>query len=766
MSAISSKITKKPSFFHDIGLKGALKVFFILLIITIIFFIFWYIIKPEKISNSVGLVAMPQGGPLIPVDNSLCGTDIISCGNTDDCLAKCGLTGANNNYSCTTISPDQEVYYLGTKLPGGNSYCLPTSDSGNGNDPVISSCGTYTGRAVRSLNPDGKLGWVCQCKYPSFYSGDQCTTQVACQVEIVDPTDGSIKIQTGQLIRYNEDGTPYITPGATGSAGYVIFDPKAPDQTPVDTLQDGSPKWRCNCTNTACDANGQCLKGAISLPNDYYSCYPDICYAGQSTQGDTYYDLTTNSCHCEPGVTYKSNIDGFCYPLPGDLKSACVGSTNGGCLCGLEMILKYTQQSGSPPIYLGYIFKYKGKYYLSQVFDSNGQINNDPTVKGTIMLVEIDPSQYNFNNWKNWFFTTYLFTSWESNQRINRWNFSTIMNTTSNSNVTFARNNQGVCNGDCNQGDTPATSYNGQILAPTSVKVQQIAPNVSENLQKTYIDITFNYNTNLGLYSGIDDYGGNLILTLTPVNIPLDQYGNSQIVDLTGSYLDFFVSMHQVIKLIDLSSNNQTIFMNNWTESLTQGLYTADKFVNLINENSLYSNGVIPFPCTSYYYNRGNAPRCDSNTFIGDKTVGNDMMNPVGTVCTSLYPMSDPCATKSGANSYQLNPFLVSGYSCVCDTNTYYMVTENGKDQCLPKKQDCACCDYNRDDSCLGGKCTNKVYVESVIGTKCCTTDDCDDTSLSRCTSGVDIGRCSGESGEDACDFNWQSATCPPIKQP
>jgi hypothetical protein len=183
--------SKKEKF--NIKFPGTIKVFLIILVLAIIFFIFWVIIKPSSDIPKIGITPLPTTGIIVPVDDSDCGKNIVECNSDSDCKIKCGLTGLNNNYTCTTIKTD--LYYLGTQLPKGKSFCLPQEAS-----DVNEVCGTYTGRAVRTMDGSGALNWTCQCKYPSMFGGIDCNQPVACRYQFLDPQTGKYSVSYGKLM--------------------------------------------------------------------------------------------------------------------------------------------------------------------------------------------------------------------------------------------------------------------------------------------------------------------------------------------------------------------------------------------------------------------------------------------------------------------------------------------------------------------------------------------------------------------------------------
>ena len=174
-----------------------LKVFFIVLLVSVSFFIVWAAIKPNVIKDQTGIVPFPPGDTLVPVDQTQCGIVPLECTEEGQsiCEEKCK---SNNNseslYGCRMIR-HPNTYYLGTKLQVGKKYCLPRVSQYDN----VSNCGTYTGRIVWSQNPDGTLGWRCQCLYPGLFSGEDCTKQMACMTSIDDRNPPVLKDKDGNV---------------------------------------------------------------------------------------------------------------------------------------------------------------------------------------------------------------------------------------------------------------------------------------------------------------------------------------------------------------------------------------------------------------------------------------------------------------------------------------------------------------------------------------------------------------------------------------
>ena len=336
---------------NNIGIKGAIKAFFILIIIFTVILTFWFLIKPSKSQNNIGIIPLPQDGILVPVDDSKCGTDIIECQSFDDCLQNCNVAGmTGSNYQCQKIEKD--VFYLGTKLPKEKSYCLP-SDGGSINN--IDACGTYTGRVLRALGPDNKLGWVCECKYPGFYGNERayCLQQSACSYIEVDKTTNLQQVKFAPLMKIDENGNPIKDKDGKTN---IYYDPRTTeDSSPVDVYNKdlSKPVWTCECP-----------PGYIKLPNDPYSCHRDPCYAGQGSSAAKY-DPDKKECVCDD-LTFKSNVTNFCYPLGLELepcKPFSEPNENNEKLCSCGFCGTWITQDNNKEY--GLIVKYESNIYIA-----------------------------------------------------------------------------------------------------------------------------------------------------------------------------------------------------------------------------------------------------------------------------------------------------------------------------------------------------------------------------------------------------------------
>lgn len=322
-----------------------IKVFFIILLISISFFFVWVIIKPHTDNVQRGVVPFPPSDTLVPVDSTQCGIVPTLCTNPNDCKSSCKNKDGKSYYSCQEIT-HQNTYYLGTKLEVGKSYCLPNISQFND----ISNCGSYTGRIVWAKNPDGTMSWQCQCLYPDLFTGSDCTKQIACKMD------------------YVETGIPKSTFGSLVDSknNKIIFSKDAPPgdaKTPYDLDTDGNPRFKCKCS-----FNDNNYSGFYTTNNDPFTCNQDLCASGVSTEDDAKFDQTSNKCVCQIPL-YRSNISGFCYPVK-DIDPYCNLNPNGdGCRYGVDIFYHDIDKNVSTPV----IFLNNGRYYMA---DKRGDITN------------------------------------------------------------------------------------------------------------------------------------------------------------------------------------------------------------------------------------------------------------------------------------------------------------------------------------------------------------------------------------------------------
>jgi hypothetical protein len=235
--------------------------FLSIFILSIFIFTIWIVILPEKDTRVFGIVPFPKNSPYIPVDSSQCGFSPTMCNNTNDCSNKCG----SDNYQCQKIEGD--IFYLGTQLEKEKNFCLPKQGI-----EKLTSCGTYTGRAVWSSDKS----WICKCTYPELYNGDTCTTKV--------DDNSNFCLQNNTKICWD----PFNIPK------------ELTDKNPYDT-----------------DMVMVCDKGY-----NFYggSCQKDICLNGEgSSPGIAEFDNKTKKCVCNPPM-HQSNISGLCF---GDVTGKC-----------------------------------------------------------------------------------------------------------------------------------------------------------------------------------------------------------------------------------------------------------------------------------------------------------------------------------------------------------------------------------------------------------------------------------------------------------
>lgn len=312
-----------------------IKVFFIILLISICFFFIWVIIKPRIDNQQKGVVPFPPSDTLVPVDSTQCGIVPTICTNSNDCVSSCTDKDGKCYYSCQQVT-HPNTYYLGTKLDVGKSYCLPNIAQFND----VSKCGTYTGRIVWAKNPDGTLSWQCQCLYPDLFYGSDCTKQISCAMNYIDQ-NGIPQSTIGQLVDSNKN----VFSSSVAPPGDV--------KTPYDLTSDGTPRFKCSC-----------LKGFYTKDNDPFTCNQDICYVGESTTDDAYFDQNTNKCVCKPPL-YRSNISGFCYPVDSTEPYCNLNTKGDGCRYSADIFFYSKNEKQYKPV----MFFNDGKYYMADKRD-------------------------------------------------------------------------------------------------------------------------------------------------------------------------------------------------------------------------------------------------------------------------------------------------------------------------------------------------------------------------------------------------------------
>ena len=679
------------SFIAKIQLKGSVKVFFILLIISIVFFTFWFMIKPEIGGKTFGVITAPKDGILIPVDNSQCGKDIIKCENTNDCVSKChGVDKDTSNYHCYQVPKDKEIYYLGTRLNEGDKYCLPTDDANNGEDSVISSCGTYTGRLIRTLNSkeNGKatLGWFCQCKYPTYFSGDKCLDQVACKYEYIDQKDGSIQRSMGELIEFGEDDKPIIL-GATGQQYNVLTPDKiTSDKLPVSVLKNGKPIWRCNCRDKLK------TRGAISLPGDYLSCYPDLCDAGRGSSASQF-DMDKMECVCGP-QTYKSNIDGFCYPLEvsadansieNSFSNICKPTKDNICTCGIKFVKEFSSDTtGSIKKFVGFLFRYDNDFYLSTVVNNDGKIVDDVSQTGETVFIKIDRD----------FINNLLIESFNTNETIN----------------TYFLDNQ---------------------------------PEIEQKIDGWVLNV---FKRGSG-FNGLLEYLNEKQIGYTfPVQ------------NLKNSFLETYYQSVRKIDYSILSNDEKEKIKNHLKDTLTVGTYTQESIINHLNDADFSNGKVPMRCNSFYSRQGEEFKRCDEyigKDVVGNDMF-NPLGVACVNFCGLNDPCS--ITASIAKTSCKLNPFNNTGYNCECpEISNFFKITDSqtGKDFCIKQLKECEPC---RDDSQCepngDGKrnCTTCPDMTNFAWGDSCMKRRVD---VARCTPTNDISRCSKKGDSDDLPPWW-----------
>jgi hypothetical protein len=346
-------------------LKPHIKVFLIILIISILFFCIWTVIKPGVPDTKLqGVVPYPTDHPLIPPDNTICGTSIVNCTQNNDC-SQCKELSGVNKYICTPIKKDQQVYYEGSPLKSGQSYCLPRVANN-----TIQGCSTYTGKVVYTSGEEGE-GWQCQCLYPTIFNDfssdpttETCTTQQVCKY-----TDKTENIQHTLLSNQS-----FPINGKTN----LNWDPSNfPSElvgtTPYDLDSKGNAIFTCSQPPIGNDIYNV-------YPGDPFNLHRDNCWAGDATapQGVGIFDTNSMECVCDGGTSntwppdpkkynanrhlFKSNGSGYCYPYDvGNTKSNCSPHYMSG-LCTFDF----------DPANYQILFSSGGQTYVPYVYNTNG----------------------------------------------------------------------------------------------------------------------------------------------------------------------------------------------------------------------------------------------------------------------------------------------------------------------------------------------------------------------------------------------------------
>jgi hypothetical protein len=313
---------------------GHLKALLIVFLFGVAFFCFWVAVLPEQDDNVYGIIPYPKMDVIVAVDSTQCGRNPTLCDSEGQCSSVCVDQNGATNYDCVKIPLDKNnIYYLGSPLQAGKSYCLPKVAELR---TLLSSggCGTYTGKIIWGIGQDGSQKWMCQCLYPELFGdpGQGCLAATACG-------------GTGKLIDQTDGKTAWDPANMPASLVNV---------SPYEKMPDGSPRFRC-----------QCGTGSYNLPEDPFACHANVCYAGASAESTTF-NTTTRQCECNPANnTIKSNVSGFCYPLD----QCNPDPVTGGCRYGVDIF----EKSGGTlnPI----LFKGKdGKVYMSDMQNGNAYL--------------------------------------------------------------------------------------------------------------------------------------------------------------------------------------------------------------------------------------------------------------------------------------------------------------------------------------------------------------------------------------------------------
>ena len=287
-------LTDTPTIMEDIDLRDQLRVGLIVSLLAIIFFCIWFTIQPSSDDNKIyGVSPYPTDKPYIPPNNTKCG--LIPTHDENGNCSMCADKNGINDYSSVTIPKGKQVYYLGSPLEPGKSYCLPKfKDVTN----MMNGCGTNTGKIVWTGDQGDGQGWECQCLYSDlYYDTKYCMTQVSC-------VDGKFLDDNGKTF----DDPQYIGTGIT----------------PYSKKKDGTAMFKCVPTDNS----------NIVYSEDPYNYHHDLCYSGTKSDPSTgYFDQKTKECSCLNGKTVKGNITGYCYPIEDNCQP---NPHNGKCTYGIK----------------------------------------------------------------------------------------------------------------------------------------------------------------------------------------------------------------------------------------------------------------------------------------------------------------------------------------------------------------------------------------------------------------------------------------------
>ena len=347
------------------------KFFLIILILSVTFFTVWTIIKPNNYTNPkiYGVSQYPKVHPYVPPDATICGSTPVLAVNNDCSMCK---DTDGNKYTTVTIPEKPDVYYLGSRLKPGKTYCLPKQAQ-----KTIGSCGTYTGKVVWTSGESGQK-WDCQCLYPDLFGGINCLTQKSCQIPDYPE---KVYLKTTGLNPQIPAGLNWDPINPSGLNGLLV------GTTPYD-LTNGLPNYKCACPT-----------GYYSTNENPYVCQKDLCYIGQYEQPNAKFNLNTKKCECT-GSLVQSNISGFCFPpeatcKPHPITNKCTfGISIKDLIFKLNNVIYVSRPIGS--------IDQRPYYGLVDMSDYNGSIPL-PTSIADLSTTEVKDSFYAYDivKWSN-----------------------------------------------------------------------------------------------------------------------------------------------------------------------------------------------------------------------------------------------------------------------------------------------------------------------------------------------------------------------------
>ena len=257
-------------------------VFILVVIIFIVFFIAYNLIKPEQ-TIPYNFQPYPNFSPKdipdINVGSDSCFNKLTKCDVNGDC-SSCG-----DSFDCVDSSTDGQYFMNGISVPQGK-YCLPKNNNQN-------ACNIHTGRWTWSDDPEycnivagSNQCWKCLCLYPDIYSGESggCNTIVACK-----NTNTTLDQSSSKLLSTPEAladlGIPLNTQWDPTSKDDNVL--KALEHSPYSSNAQGKPYFKCSSNLLA------------TYPNDPYKLHLDGCNSSNS--------YATND---KIGVLVKVNDDG------------------------------------------------------------------------------------------------------------------------------------------------------------------------------------------------------------------------------------------------------------------------------------------------------------------------------------------------------------------------------------------------------------------------------------------------------------------------